>query len=341
MCSVVDAQIEAIRASLQHITSGGELKQLLEQAIQCGKQLASKGVDVRPILVKIFSDRILELWSQGLAGGYSSFRLCLGNHVWIKHTEHAREHKYDRVGGSMAPPQVLRQYLPLGYLCNGVLAAFNEYRRCALVSLTPQIHLTLSELLAKCVSDIVAVYANQLLDATETEGFLSFVKVTTDDLLPFIARSCDIMLGTTRTLAIREIAAPLTEIYRQHVKVPTYVPPAPAAAAAAAAVTTTEGEAAAAAAAAPTEVAADAGAEAAPAPPSADAAEAEAGAGAEQHAAPPSGDGVGVVPVEQAAAVAIAAPVAEQAPAAVVEAGGGDAGGGAWNAADDDIDMEV
>eukprot|EP00754_Rhynchopus_humris_P029016 Rhum_TRINITY_DN15187_c4_g1::Rhum_TRINITY_DN15187_c4_g1_i1::g.142692::m.142692/K20295/COG8; conserved oligomeric Golgi complex subunit 8 len=331
MCSVVDAQIEAIRASLQHITSGGELKQLLEQAIQCGKQLASKGVDVRPILVKIFSDRILELWSQGLAGGYSSFRLCLGNHVWIKHTEHAREHKYDRVGGSMAPPQVLRQYLPLGYLCNGVLAAFNEYRRCALVSLTPQIHLTLSELLAKCVSDIVAVYANQLLDATETEGFLSFVKVTTDDLLPFIARSCDIMLGTTRTLAIREIAAPLTEIYRQHVKVPTYVPPAPAAAAAAA--STTEGEAA---AATTTEGAADAGAEAAPALPSAGAADAEAVAGAEQPAAAPSGEG-GVVPVEQAV-VATAAPVAEQAPAAVVE--GGDAGGGAWNAADDDIDME-
>ena len=218
LCTVTDTYLTSVEKSLPLITSGGELKQLFEQFIQCGKQLSVKGADMRPVLQQIFSQRIMTMFSAGVDTSYKSFHLCLTNHVWMKHASHGREHKYDRVGGSTAPPQVLRQYLPLGYLCNGILNAFNEFRRCAFVALTPQVIHALSAMLRQCVADVVAVYETQSLDETELQGYLAFVKVMTDDFMSYVARSTDIMLSTSRGVSAREICLPLTEIYKQHVK---------------------------------------------------------------------------------------------------------------------------
>eukprot|EP01059_Diplonema_ambulator_P004842 TRINITY_DN14580_c0_g1_i1.p1 TRINITY_DN14580_c0_g1~~TRINITY_DN14580_c0_g1_i1.p1 ORF type:complete len:590 (+),score=192.64 TRINITY_DN14580_c0_g1_i1:39-1808(+) len=220
LAGVVSNYLNIIRKHLPMVTCGGELKQLLTQSQQCGKELAKKGVDIRPVLYDMFSKRILNLWEQGIDGAYSSFQLSLGNHTWTnKHSTSAlKEPRYERTGVSTAPPQLLRQYLPLGYLTNGILSALNEVRRCALTSLTPQTIAKLSATLSQCVADVVDVYNTQSLDENELQGYLAFIKVMHDDLLPYIGRCIDIMLSTSRGLAVRDIGEPLMTIHKEHVK---------------------------------------------------------------------------------------------------------------------------
>eukprot|EP01063_Lacrimia_lanifica_P034391 TRINITY_DN6348_c0_g1_i1.p1 TRINITY_DN6348_c0_g1~~TRINITY_DN6348_c0_g1_i1.p1 ORF type:complete len:531 (+),score=219.29 TRINITY_DN6348_c0_g1_i1:87-1679(+) len=223
MANTVDANLKLIETNLALISSGGELKQLLEQAMQCGKQLAAKGVDVRPILYDMYSKRIYELWAQGVDTAYANFAMSLKNHTWCRQSGYVagRETKFERTAGTtVAPPQVLRQYLPLGYLTNAVLNAMNELRRCSLSSLTPKLLGKLQGCLEQCVADTVEAYHSQALDEGELSGFLAFVKVMHDDLLPYLARSVDIMLSTSRGLPSRDIGAPLMAIYKRHVKAP-------------------------------------------------------------------------------------------------------------------------
>eukprot|EP01060_Flectonema_neradi_P029213 TRINITY_DN3980_c0_g3_i2.p1 TRINITY_DN3980_c0_g3~~TRINITY_DN3980_c0_g3_i2.p1 ORF type:complete len:689 (+),score=156.74 TRINITY_DN3980_c0_g3_i2:81-2069(+) len=205
--------LELIQKNVNQITMGDEVKLVMIQSLESSKALAGKGVDIRPILYKIFSMRLLNLWDEKINHAYECFELSVGNHVWSKKVTTHSHRKQDRT----APPNSVRQYLPLAYLTNGLLVAFNELRRCCLSSLVPLLLCSLSKTLCKAVGLIKSIYHTQSLDSNELSGYLDFVKTTIDDFLPFISRGVDILLGSPKGVDVKEISRPISDIYRQHV----------------------------------------------------------------------------------------------------------------------------
>ena len=165
--------VDLIRKNVSQITMGDEVKLVMVQSLESSKVLASRGVDIRPILCKIFSDRFIQLWDEKIDHAYESFEISMLNHIWSRKPSSHTHRKQDRT----APPNSVRQYLPLAYLTNGILVAFNELRRCCLTSLVPSLLQNLSKILCKAVSNIKAVYHTQSLDSAELSGYLEFVKV--------------------------------------------------------------------------------------------------------------------------------------------------------------------
>eukprot|EP01062_Namystynia_karyoxenos_P056175 TRINITY_DN47139_c0_g1_i1.p2 TRINITY_DN47139_c0_g1~~TRINITY_DN47139_c0_g1_i1.p2 ORF type:complete len:631 (+),score=251.05 TRINITY_DN47139_c0_g1_i1:88-1893(+) len=220
---VVDDYVAILQKHLPLVTGGGELRALLEQAMQTGARLSKHGVDLRPVLADLFQRRVLAVWGEGIKAAYAAFTLALGNHQWGH--KHSCHQQVLRAGPAaepqgITPPHVLHQFLPLAYLCNGVLSTLNELRRCALVAAAPEAARVLAQTLQRAVGDVVQLHADSALDEQETTSFAAFCKVMGDELLPYLARCFGGAFAGAAAVPARDLARPLADIYRPHLQRP-------------------------------------------------------------------------------------------------------------------------
>jgi hypothetical protein len=168
----VSAYLHALETALPRIEEGGALASVMEHCQYCGTSLARVGLDFRAMLSPLFAAAAANIFARALECAAADFERVVEQHRWTATTSSASlaaaaENKNTHVegdsastGGALAPPYALLEHVPVAALTNGVLAAFNDLRHCAL----PALRAPLAKQLRSCVARAAAALIR--VDAT-------------------------------------------------------------------------------------------------------------------------------------------------------------------------------
>jgi hypothetical protein len=135
----VGAYLEALAALLPRLSEGAVVASVLEHAAYCGASLGRVGLDFRPLLPPMFTAALAALAQRALAGAAEGFERALAAQRWAQGGAASlppppqQQQQAEEEAG--APPLALMAAPPVAALVNGVLAALNELRHCALPAL--------------------------------------------------------------------------------------------------------------------------------------------------------------------------------------------------------------
>eukprot|EP01006_Ploeotia_vitrea_P028337 TRINITY_DN61045_c0_g1_i1.p1 TRINITY_DN61045_c0_g1~~TRINITY_DN61045_c0_g1_i1.p1 ORF type:complete len:650 (+),score=80.80 TRINITY_DN61045_c0_g1_i1:37-1950(+) len=216
--TLLEDYISQLRKYIQLVNSGSELRTLLDQCMNCGFTLSRLQLDIRGLIGPIFTDRVVGIFQTAADHACSSFSQSLAVFA-MKNARPKLNVVSDRVAsspasgeGSHQPPSSLLQCVPLGYFANGLLSGFNEIRRCCPVSAAPRCADITTAALGKVTAELLKLHKSDTFDDQDTEGFVAFIKVAVEELIPYIAKCCDTVFNQIQLLNVQTIVAPLLEI---------------------------------------------------------------------------------------------------------------------------------
>ncbi|KAK9918366.1 hypothetical protein WJX75_003530 [Coccomyxa subellipsoidea] len=212
--------LETLAAVLPRIGEGGSLASVLEHCMYCGMSLGRVGLDFRGLLVPLFEAQVLRLYANSVKAATDMFVMLLDVHKWVAMPAVAAR---ARQAGSTAdpstpkrednagPPYALLEHAPLAVLTNGLLAAFNELRHCAPLSLCTSVSAILQEALEGAVRVMAHYRATQALEDSHSQHFEAACVAMTGSVVPYIAGCfARIYPGQGKLIDVREAIAPLT-----------------------------------------------------------------------------------------------------------------------------------
>jgi hypothetical protein len=155
----------------------------------CGMSLSRVGCDFRGLLVPAFEVRAAEIFLEGVAEALSSFGQMMHAHQWAAApalVAPPKAAKADTQGaGGELPPLELLGHPPLAVLTNGLLAALNEIRHCAALSLRPRVAGGLEAVLRDAAGTLAGL--GEVLEGPEREGHAEFCRAFREVALPYLA----------------------------------------------------------------------------------------------------------------------------------------------------------
>uniref|UniRef100_A0A1D2A6K0 Conserved oligomeric Golgi complex subunit 8 n=1 Tax=Auxenochlorella protothecoides TaxID=3075 RepID=A0A1D2A6K0_AUXPR len=136
-----EAYVAHVRRQLPRLADGGALASVMEAAMYAGASLGRAGLDLRPLLAPAFEDAARGLLDAGLRGAEAGCLRLIAAGVWARRGPAAEgaaaPHDAPPAASTPAPPGALLVHPPLAAYCNGVCAALNELRHCALLVAAP------------------------------------------------------------------------------------------------------------------------------------------------------------------------------------------------------------
>jgi hypothetical protein len=178
-----------VRARLAEVSEGAQLASVLEHCMYCGMSLSRVGCDFRGLLVPAFEVRAAEIFLEGVAEALSSFGQMMHAHQWAAApalVAPPKAAKADTQGaGGELPPLELLGHPPLAVLTNGLLAALNEIRHCAALSLRPRVAGGLEAVLRDAAGTLAGL--GEVLEGPEREGHAEFCRAFREVALPYLA----------------------------------------------------------------------------------------------------------------------------------------------------------
>eukprot|EP00741_Cyanophora_paradoxa_P009332 tig00000144_g9040.t1 len=183
-----------LEATLPLVTDGASLANVLEQCMYCGMSLGRVGVDFRGLLGPPFEKQVYALFSSNLRAAVARFSDALHAHKWLAPPPSlAPASATAPAQGTEAytPPAQLLDHAPLAVAANGFLAALNELRLCAPVSLAPAAAAALSQALSSLVAQLALLRTERHFSEREEGLFGALAKCCGEALLPYVARCFD------------------------------------------------------------------------------------------------------------------------------------------------------
>ncbi|KAL4458513.1 hypothetical protein ABPG75_013378 [Micractinium tetrahymenae] len=238
----IAAYLDAVRTHLPRIQEGGSLASVLDHAMYCGGSLGRVGLDFRPLLAPLFEQAVLALYTKAVAAATDSFRSLLEAHKWASSSLSARSRSTSgataaaaaaaagaegggdaaaagQAGSAAAPgllPQVLVEHVPLAVYANGLLAAFNELRHCAPLSLRQPTAAELQASLAAVSSALAHFGLTRSLAEAEQAAFDAACRAHTATLTPYVCSCFErIYAGGAALVDARAVAQPLADMAAQ------------------------------------------------------------------------------------------------------------------------------
>jgi hypothetical protein len=155
----------------------------------CAMGLGFVGLDFRGLLPPIFENAVLNLFSKNTSTAVENFQVVLDSHRWVPMPSvgFVGNGIVDETSDDVTPPSVLMEHPPLAVFVNGVLAAMNELRPCAPLSLK---HVLAQEVVKglQAVSDSLVRYnAMRMLRGNESSLFLSLCHAFVEVVFPYCA----------------------------------------------------------------------------------------------------------------------------------------------------------
>lgn len=223
----VRAYLTAMEMHLPRITDGGGLASVLDHAMYCGASLGRVGMDFRPLLAPLFEAAALELFQQGVQASSEAFAGLLETHKWIAmpsaasraaqlQRQQGGEPGGDGRAGQSAealgiPPAALMEHAPLAVFANGLLAALNELRHCAPLSLRQPTASALQQALVQVATALTRHESARALSDAEVPVFRAACGMLTNTLCPYISSCFErVYAGGGGLLDLKAVAAELS-----------------------------------------------------------------------------------------------------------------------------------
>ncbi|KAG8340124.1 putative oligomeric golgi complex component 8 [Trypanosoma vivax] len=195
--------VQYLRSSLEKITNGSELASIIEQCSVCGSAAAQVHMDVSSLVNEAIAARVRGLLEEHLSQAAQSYATSMATFSWRPPSgslwsapQCPKEGGGVVKDGPASAPLCLLQYLPLAYVLNGILTAFNTIRKCVV----PGVELF-------CISrveEIVRMMANDLaqdkdlllaVESDEKQAYLQFVNAFVCDFYPHVLICVQELLG--------------------------------------------------------------------------------------------------------------------------------------------------
>jgi conserved oligomeric Golgi complex subunit 8 len=260
--SCVGQYLDRLETGLRDVRDGSSLGTVLQQAMYCGQSLGRVGADFRPALAPIFESAVIRTFKSLLTSALRQFEMMIEDHRWAPVGSSALRkgrplafetdetpaanaslnHLPDAVGGAdsagadlkgfatasrsgsnFEPPAAVLDNPSLAVFLNGVLAALNELRPCALLSLCSEISESVTKMLllaAECVS-AVGGPGGAFLKTSDQSHFVSLQASLQDLCVPHVARCLDLCMSQQGLLNVRAVQEKLTRIFGKEVAVPS------------------------------------------------------------------------------------------------------------------------
>ncbi|KAI3435879.1 hypothetical protein D9Q98_001937 [Chlorella vulgaris] len=238
----IAAYLEAIRQHLPAIGEGGSLASVLDHTMYCGASLGRVGLDFRPLLAPLFEQAVVALYTKSVKAATASFHSLLDAHKWSSPSAlSARSRQASDAAaasasaaaaadaatsgaeaaapsprGSTAPPQALVDHMPLAVYTNGLLAAFNELRHCAPLSVQQPTTARLQESLLAVSAELAHYGLTHSLTSPEQLAFDSACHAHTTALCPYVSSCLErIYPGAAAQLDLQAVARPIADMAAQ------------------------------------------------------------------------------------------------------------------------------
>lgn len=211
--------VDTIRQHLPRIPEGGNLMSVLEHCMYCGMSLGRMGLDFRALLPPMFEAAVMAIFRKAVASSVGNFAKSLDLHKWVAlpSATAARDRRAAAAaaaaasgdsgsslasrrgsgllgtgmgeGEDAAPPQGLMDCPPLAVFTNGLLAAFNELRHCAPLSVKGQVAALLQDALEQVTSKLISYGVTRMAEEGEQGLYSAACRSYVDTLVPYVT-SC-------------------------------------------------------------------------------------------------------------------------------------------------------
>jgi conserved oligomeric Golgi complex subunit 8 len=252
--SLISQYLTRLEEGLADIRDGASLCTVLQQAMYCGQSLGRVGADFRPVLAPLFEAAVMRVFNSHLSAALRQFEMMIEDQRWAPvgstaiRNDQMRNFNCVHQGVSSAqqtlaggipknseqdtavasnmdednifePPMALLDSPPLAVFLNGILAAFNELRSCALLSLTMKLGEKVSDTLlkaAECVSTIGGP-GGAFLKRTDRLYFWAMYTSFRDLCVPHVARCLDHCMGQTGLVDVQAVVAVMSSMFGEPV----------------------------------------------------------------------------------------------------------------------------
>ncbi|CAK9869568.1 unnamed protein product [Sphagnum jensenii] len=185
----ISTHLHVLQSVLPRITEGPNLAIILEQCMYCGMSLGRVGLDFRGLLPPIFEGAVHDLFIRNMSVALQNFQLVLDSHRWVPLPPvglGSRASGRDDFSDDMAPPYSLMEHPPLAVFVNGVLAALNELRHCAPISLKGVLASELQQAFQGVANSLLQYNATHILRDSESSLFLALCRAFIEVGCPFL-----------------------------------------------------------------------------------------------------------------------------------------------------------
>ena len=226
-CSCIIEYLIRLESGLRLINDGSSLNTVLQQAMSCGHSLGRVGADFRSALAPLFNSAVMRIYTCHLNASRIQFEAMLEDHRWApvgssiaKNQQDDRGHDHDTnetEGDTVEynPPLAILDSPPLAVFLNGILAAFNDLRLCAPLSLGRKLGIKLEETIieaAKFMSGIGGP-GGVFLKRSDRPHFIAMITSLRDLCLPHAARCLDHCMNQSNLTRVDYVSEQLTEIF--------------------------------------------------------------------------------------------------------------------------------
>lgn len=150
--------IATMRDALPALPDSSFVAGALEQCMYCGQSLARVGIDFRGLLPPLFEERAVEIFLSHVRPAPAAFAADLGVYDWLVPPD-----RLERMGLAGSSP--LLPFPPLAMLASRLVAAFNQLRQCAPLSVRGRVSAAVAAALAECAHALRRAAVASLADA--------------------------------------------------------------------------------------------------------------------------------------------------------------------------------
>lgn len=235
--SCVCDYLERLEAGIKDIRDGAALNTVLQQAMYCGQSLGRVGADFRSSLPPLFEDAVLRIYNSHLNAALRQFEMMIEDNRWAPVGSSAlrkergqsflslesspakgttpEEKAHEIANDQYEPPVGVLDSPPLAVFLNGILAALNELRLCAPVSLGLRLGKTLQQTLISAGEYMGAVGGpgGAFLKRSDRQHFVGMSASLRDLCVQHAARCLDHCMNRNGLVNVEEVQAALTEIF--------------------------------------------------------------------------------------------------------------------------------
>lgn len=234
--SCVSDYLERLETGIKDIRDGAALNTVLQQAMYCGQSLGRVGADFRAALPPLFEDAVLRIYNSHLNAALRQFEMMIEDNRWapvgssalrkdrgqgfpgldpLSSSGKDQSSTDDEANDQYDPPIGVLDSPPLAVFLNGILAALNELRLCAPISLGSRLGKSLQETLISAGEYMSAVGGpgGAFLKRSDRQHFTSMSASLRDLCVQHAARCLDHCMDRNGLVDVTEVQQVLTDVF--------------------------------------------------------------------------------------------------------------------------------